>query len=134
MGYPVVSCDRRSLFSNHFMGFYGTRVFVNKSHQLRPQNGASQVSSVLTWYPFGLRFLYSDHVGYSLHRDAVFALLNISPEVRIFPLLTLMLERSPYLDPLMNELTNAGYHVSIERTEYEFQKGGNEMLVVRCPE
>lgn len=76
-------------------------------------------------------FLYSDHVDYDLHRDAVFALLKVSPEVRIFPLLTLMLERSPYLDPLMQELMEAGYDVSIQQTAYEFQKGGNEMLVVR---
>lgn len=76
-------------------------------------------------------FLYSDQVSYDLHRDALFALLTLSPEVRIFPLLTLMLERSPYLDPLLQELQASGHQVSIERTAYEFQKGGNEMLVVR---
>ncbi|MBR8829751.1 MAG: hypothetical protein N5P05_001297 [Chroococcopsis gigantea SAG 12.99] len=75
-------------------------------------------------------FLYSDHLDYQFHRDSVFEMLRVSKEVRIFPLLTLMLERSPYLVPLMDELHCSGYSVSIQKVAYEFQKGGDEMLKI----
>jgi hypothetical protein len=60
----------------------------------------------------------------------VLEMLRVSREVRIFPLLTLMLERSPHLDPLMSELQQAGYQMKVVKVTYELQKGGNEMLVI----
>ena len=78
-----------------------------------------------------LLFLYSKHLDYAFHRSAVLEMLRVSQEVRIFPLLTLMLERSPHLAPLTVELRQAGYQVEVLQVAYEFQKGGNEMLVVR---
>jgi hypothetical protein len=78
-----------------------------------------------------LLFLYSQHLDYALHRSSVLEMLRVSQEVRIFPLLTLMLERSPHLDPLMLELREAGYQVEVAQVAYELQKGGNEMLVIR---
>ena len=78
-----------------------------------------------------LLFLYSKHLDYAFHRSAVLEMLRVSQEVRIFPLLTLMLERSPHLDPLMVELRQAGYQVEVLQVAYELQKGGNEMLVLR---
>jgi hypothetical protein len=77
-----------------------------------------------------LLFLYSNHLDYLFHRNAVLEMLRVSQEVRIFPLLTLMLERSPHLDPLMVELRQAGYQVKVVQVAYELQKGGNEMLVI----
>lgn len=76
-------------------------------------------------------FLYSDHRDAVFHRDAMDELLRVSAEVRIFPLVTLMLRRSPYIDPIMADLTQRGYTVSIEKTQYEFQKGGNEVMIIR---
>lgn len=76
-------------------------------------------------------FLYSEQLDYCFHRDAILELLRISPEVRIFPLMTLMLERSPHLDPLIDELTQHGYTVSVEKAQYELQKGGNEVMIVQ---
>lgn len=76
-------------------------------------------------------FLYSDQLGEVFHQQAIAELLRVSKEVRIFPLLTLMLERSPYIDALTTTLEQANYVVSIVRSGYEFQKGGNEMMVVR---
>jgi hypothetical protein len=77
-----------------------------------------------------LLFLYSKHLDYAFHRSSVLEMLRVSQEVRIFPLLTLMLERSPHLDPLMTELREAGYQVEVGQVTYELQKGGNEMLVI----
>jgi hypothetical protein len=78
-----------------------------------------------------LLFLYSKHLDYAFHRSSVLEMLRVSQEVRIFPLLTLMLERSPHLNPLMLELREAGYQVEVVQVAYELQKGGNEMLVIR---
>lgn len=75
-------------------------------------------------------FLYSDHFDYSFHLDSVLEMLRVSSEVRIFPLLTLGLQRSPYLDRIIAELETRGYRVTIERSDYEFQKGGNDMLKI----
>jgi hypothetical protein len=78
-------------------------------------------------------FLYSEQVDYDFHRASLYEMLRVSPEVRVFPLLTLMLKRSPHLDPLLADLTQAGYQTRIERVPYELQRGGNEMLVVQRP-
>jgi hypothetical protein len=76
-------------------------------------------------------FLYSDHYNYQFHFDSIIEMLRIAQEVRIFPLLTLMLQRSPYLDKVIQQLGEMGYSVAIVKVEYEFQKGGNEMLVIK---
>jgi len=76
-------------------------------------------------------FLYSEQLDQQFHLDAVLDMLRVGREVRIFPLLTLMLDRSPHLDRVIEELSNLGYKVSIKKVDYEFQKGGNEMLVIK---
>jgi len=76
-------------------------------------------------------FLYSDQLSYEFHQRSIRELLRIANEVRIFPLLTLMLKKSQYLITLINDLTSDGFSVTIERVRYEIQKGGNEMLRIR---
>jgi hypothetical protein len=78
-------------------------------------------------------FLYSEHYDYQFHYDSILEMLRVSREVRIFPLLTLMLEPSPYCDRIVRELRDRGYIVKITKVEYELQKGGNEMLVISHP-
>lgn len=75
-------------------------------------------------------FLYSEHFDENFHDKSIRELLRISKEVRIFPLLTLMLDYSPYLNHLINIYKWEGYHIKIEKVEYELQKGGNEMLII----
>lgn len=76
-------------------------------------------------------FLYSDHFDAAFHLAAIRALLQVAREVRIFPLLALRAERSQHVDPVCEELRREGHHLSIERVEYELQRGGNEMLRVQ---
>jgi hypothetical protein len=76
-------------------------------------------------------FLYSEHCDHDFHRESIRELLRVSREVRIFPLLTLTQERSPYLAPLLEELQQEGQIAAIVRVDYELQPGGNEMLVIR---
>lgn len=73
-------------------------------------------------------FLYSDHYDSAFHRASIQEMLRVSREVRIFPLLTLMLQQSPHLDPILQEFSEQGYRVEVVRVDYELQKGGNEML------
>lgn len=80
-----------------------------------------------------LLFLYSEQLSYEFHRASVYEMLRIAAEVRIFPLLTLMLEPSPYVDRLVTELQSNGFEVQIESVSYELQKGGNKMLRIRRP-
>lgn len=76
-------------------------------------------------------FLYSDHYSYPFHRDAVLDMLRVAHEVRLFPLLTLKLNPSPYVKPLIDELKSNGFHASVERVGYELQRGGHDMLVIK---
>lgn len=77
-----------------------------------------------------LLFLYSEQLSLDFHRDSIHELLSIAPDVRIFPLLKLDGEISPYLELVMEDLSNKGYRTQIQTVDYEFQKGGNQMLKI----
>jgi hypothetical protein len=73
-------------------------------------------------------FLYSDRLSIEFHRKSVEQLCRVANEVRIFPLIDLDLKPSPYVQPIASGLEKDGFMVSIERVNYEFQRGGNKML------
>ena len=75
-------------------------------------------------------FLYSAHLSFDFHLAAVRELCRVANEVRIFPILTLAREPSPYLNRLIESLVRDGWAARLERVGYEFQRGGNMML--RC--
>jgi hypothetical protein len=77
--------------------------------------------------------LYSEQLSYDFHQQAILKLLEHAHELRIFPLLTLGLERSPYLDDLRRALDQQGYCSEITKVDYEIQRGGNEMLRISLP-
>jgi hypothetical protein len=76
-------------------------------------------------------FLYSTQLGEAFHRAAIHEMCRVAVEVRIFPLLALGGERSPFVDQCVHDLTASDYHVTIEKVPYEFQRAGNEMMRVR---
>jgi hypothetical protein len=76
-------------------------------------------------------FLYSEHLSLDFHLASIREMLRVAPEIRIFPLLTLMIEESPYIIPVKHELTKLGYSVEICQVEYELQRRGNKMMVIR---
>jgi hypothetical protein len=76
-----------------------------------------------------LLFLYSVQLGEPLHHAALRELSRVAAEVRVFPLGG---ERSPFVDGSIRALREAGCQVAVERVPYEFQRGGNEMLRIRC--
>lgn len=75
-------------------------------------------------------FLYSAMYDFSFHLQSVLEMARVAHEARIFPLLTLRHERSPYLNPLRAELAVRGFATSIVPVNYELQRGGNKMLRV----
>ncbi len=78
-------------------------------------------------------FLYSDHFPYEFHRASIREMLRIADEVRVFPLMTLALQPSPYLAPVIEDLAAQGFQATVESVDYELQKGGNQMLRIRRP-
>lgn len=78
-----------------------------------------------------LLFLYSLHLDEQFHHQSIRELCRVASEVRIFPLLALGGQRSPYVDPVREKAQALGYVVSVERVPYEFQRGGHEMMRIQ---
>ena len=72
--------------------------------------------------------LYSTQLGEAFHQLAIRELCRVAREVRIFPILTVSGEVSPWLESICDSLRANGYRPSLETVTYEFQKGGNQML------
>lgn len=76
-------------------------------------------------------FLYSAHLSADFHIKALREMLRIAKEVRVFPLLTLDGTRSPHLEKVNQVLSADGFMLEIKQVDYEFQRSGNEMLVIK---
>lgn len=77
-------------------------------------------------------FLYSAHLSAAFHLQALQAMLRVAREVRVFPILALDGSVSPHLPFVSEQLASQGFTVEVRRVPYEFQRGGNEMLVIRA--
>jgi hypothetical protein len=75
-------------------------------------------------------FLYGDRIGLDTHLDALSELARVAREVRLFPLASLEMEQSAYVEPAVDHLRADGYGVEFRTVPYEFQSGVTEMLVV----
>ena len=80
-----------------------------------------------------LLFLYSGHLDLAFHVDSMLDMLRVAKEVRVFPLLDLNGTPSRHVGPVMTALRRHGSDPRIVKVEYEFQRGGNQMLVVAAP-
>jgi len=78
-----------------------------------------------------LLFLYTEQLSLSLHVAGVIEMTRVAREVRVFPLLMLGNAPSTHVGPVREELERLGYQHEVRRVPHEFQKGGNEMLVIR---
>ncbi len=76
-------------------------------------------------------FLYSAHLSAKFHLQALQEMLRVAREVRVFPMLTLDGASSPHLHFVSEHLAIHGFAVEVKRVPYEFQRGGNEMLVIK---
>lgn len=75
-------------------------------------------------------FLYSAHLSAEFHLRAIQEMLRVAREVRIFPLLTLDGKPSPHHDFVARRLADHGFNIVTKHVAYEFQRGGNEMLLI----
>lgn len=76
-------------------------------------------------------FLYSAHLSLEFHLHALHEMLRVAREVRVFPVLALAGSRSPHLKPVIDHLAHDGFNAEVRRVPYEFQRGGNEMLLIK---
>jgi hypothetical protein len=77
-------------------------------------------------------FTYGNVLSLEFHCDSIRELCRVAREARVFPLLGQFgAEHSPHVPPLVSKLRAEGYVCEVRRVAYEFQKGGNEMLVAR---
>lgn len=79
-------------------------------------------------------FLYSELFSEDFHLQSIRELARVAHEVRIFPLLELGSRKSRHLDSILATLENERFNFSVEEVNYEFQKGGNQMLRIRAIE
>lgn len=81
-----------------------------------------------------LLFTYPDHLDMQAHRAALAELVRLArDEVRVFPFVDTTAERYPGLDDLRRWLADEGAESEVRRVPYEFQRGADEMLVIRPP-
>lgn len=77
-----------------------------------------------------LLFTYSDQLSLAFHVEAIESLCRVASEVRIFPLLRLDGEASPWLSPIFDRLQTQHLEYEVKTTAYEFQVGGNQLLKI----
>jgi hypothetical protein len=81
-----------------------------------------------------LLFAYPDHLDEAAHGRALRELVRVAAEeVRLFPLIDTAYVRHPALDDLRRGLAAEGVDSEVRRVDYEFQRGGDEVLVLRAP-
>jgi len=76
-------------------------------------------------------FLYSELLAEDFHVASLRELCRVSAEVRVFPLLELGGLPSRHLVSVVERLREVGYTVNVEEVDYEFQRGGNQLLRMR---
>ncbi len=75
-------------------------------------------------------FLYSKKLSYQFHIDSIRELLRVAKEVRIFPILELGTKVSRHFNKICTHLKKMGIETEVVNVEYEFQKGGNQLLKI----
>lgn len=69
-------------------------------------------------------------LGYDFHINAISEMLRVCKEIRIFPVVDLDANKTELISSLISYFKGKN-DVEIVKTEYEFQKGDNKMLVIR---
>jgi hypothetical protein len=77
-----------------------------------------------------LLFSYADRLDHDFHVASLRELARVGREVRVFPLVPVGMTESPHLQRVRSALTTAALYTTVHPVNYEFQRGGNAMLVV----
>jgi SAM-dependent methyltransferase len=83
-----------------------------------------------------LLFMYADRLDENFHVTAACEMARVARrEVRIFPLISEAgTDTGRLVDAVRTAVEACGRSTVIRRSPYEFQNGGNEMLIIRGPE
>lgn len=69
-------------------------------------------------------------LGYDFHIRAMTEMLRVCREIRLFPIVDLDAKQTDLVSDVI-EYFKQNHFVGIRETKYEFQKGGNKMLVIK---
>lgn len=69
-------------------------------------------------------------LGYEFHIQSMTEMLRVCKEIRIFPIVDLDANKADLISKVINYFDKR-YDVEIRKTQYEFQKGDNNMLIIR---
>lgn len=75
-------------------------------------------------------FLYSEQVTMAEHIASINELARVADEVRIYPLVALNGELSPFVDQAASSLREVNLTATMVDVDYQFQKGATQMLVI----
>lgn len=73
---------------------------------------------------------YSDNLSLQFHYDSITEMCRVGKEIRIFPIVNLNANISPYLSPVREFINSIGWSFEEIKVDYEFQKNGNTMLKI----
>ena len=76
-------------------------------------------------------FLYGEQHDFDFHMESIRELSRVAEEVRIFPLVELGSSPSRHLQSVLDNLDSLDLRLEVVPVSYEFQKGGNRMLVLK---
>lgn len=71
--------------------------------------------------------LYSDLLDLDFHYQSIDEMLRVGKELRIFPIVDLNSNPSPFIQPILDRYKNS----EVVNVGYEFQIGGNQMMVIK---
>jgi hypothetical protein len=74
---------------------------------------------------------YRCELDYEFHVQAIREMCRVAREVRIFPVLQLGATPSPHLPRIIEQFQKEKYAIDVLTVNYEFQRGGNQMLRIR---
>ena len=78
-------------------------------------------------------FLYGDWLEFGFHIECLKELTRVCyGEIRIYPLTGLDTNPYKYLDEILSTLNSNGNKTDIVRIPFEFQKGSNRMMIIKC--
>lgn len=82
-------------------------------------------------------FTYDDRLDYEFHLASIISMIEVSREVRIFPLVDMSNSRrekernfSPFVYRLLDELPTFGLKAEIIPVDFEFQRGAGFMMKI----
>lgn len=69
-------------------------------------------------------------LGYEFHIQAMAEMLRVCREIRVFPMVDLDANKTDLTEKVIAYFKN-NFDVEIRKTDYEFQKGDNQLLIIR---